>query len=197
MDHGGKRPYPCPECSFTCKTKQQLNEHRRKHSVNNKRKKKAKINWKPISLILVLRIFSLKSPDKILKTPKIISPCESWYIYIYMEIISFWQGEKAYSCALCGTRFTYRNGLIKHTKLNRCPKRQNTPDSEKHNKKKNKDFGFAIHKEVNKLKISFFGGTFIQNWGYVGTGAWTLDSQCQNWRFMIKNNWTLFFFYKY
>ena len=101
----------------------------------------------------------------------------------------FWQGEKAYSCALCGTRFTYRNGLIKHTKLNRCPKRQNTPDSEKHNKKKNKDFGFAIHKEVNKLKISFFGGTFIQNWGYVGTGAWTLDSQCQNWRFItpLKN----------
>ena len=34
MDHGGKRPYPCPECSFTCKTKQQLNEHRRKHSVS-------------------------------------------------------------------------------------------------------------------------------------------------------------------
>ena len=34
MDHGGKRPYPCPECTFTCKTKQQLNEHRRKHSVS-------------------------------------------------------------------------------------------------------------------------------------------------------------------
>ena len=33
MDHGGERPYPCPECAFTCKTKQQLNEHRRKHSV--------------------------------------------------------------------------------------------------------------------------------------------------------------------
>ena len=38
MDHGGKRPYPCPECTFTCKTKQQLNEHRRKHSVS----------WKPV-----------------------------------------------------------------------------------------------------------------------------------------------------
>ena len=35
MDHGGERPYPCPECPFTCKTKQQLNEHRRKHSVSN------------------------------------------------------------------------------------------------------------------------------------------------------------------
>ena len=35
MDHGGERPYPCPECAFTCKTKQQLNEHRRKHSVRN------------------------------------------------------------------------------------------------------------------------------------------------------------------
>lgn len=34
MDHGGERPYPCPECSFTCKTKQQLNEHKRKHSVS-------------------------------------------------------------------------------------------------------------------------------------------------------------------
>ncbi len=34
MDHGGERPYPCPECAFTCKTKQQLNEHRRKHSVS-------------------------------------------------------------------------------------------------------------------------------------------------------------------
>lgn len=71
MDHGGERPYPCPECSFTCKTKQQLNEHRRKHS-----------------------------------------------------------GEKAYSCQQCGTRFTYRNGLIKHTKLNRCPKKIITPDGE-------------------------------------------------------------------
>ena len=37
MDHGGERPYPCPECSFTCKTKQQLNEHRRKHSVSSER----------------------------------------------------------------------------------------------------------------------------------------------------------------
>ena len=35
MDHGGERPYPCPECPFTCKTKQQLNEHRRKHSVSD------------------------------------------------------------------------------------------------------------------------------------------------------------------
>ena len=34
MDHGVERPFPCPECSFTCKTKQQLNEHRRKHSVS-------------------------------------------------------------------------------------------------------------------------------------------------------------------
>jgi uncharacterized Zn-finger protein len=32
-------------------------------------------------------------------------------------------GEKAYSCTQCNTRFTYRNGLIKHTKLNRCPKK--------------------------------------------------------------------------
>ena len=40
------------------------------------------------------------------------------------------QGEKAYSCTLCGTRFTYRNGLIKHTKLNRCPKKVVTPEGE-------------------------------------------------------------------
>ena len=125
MDHGGKRPYPCPECSFTCKTKQQLNEHRRKHSVNHERKK----------------------------------------LFIYINL--FWQVEKAYSCALCGTRFTYRNGLIKHTKLNRCPKRPKTPDSEKYNKTKNKDFGFAIYKEVN-LKFPLYS-----TWGSVGTGAWT------------------------
>ena len=40
------------------------------------------------------------------------------------------QGEKAYSCSQCGTRFTYRNGLIKHTKLNRCPKKIVTPEGE-------------------------------------------------------------------
>ena len=48
------------------------------------------------------------------------------------------QGEKAYSCPLCGTRFTYRNGLIKHTKLNRCPKKIFTQDGEKMVKKKTK-----------------------------------------------------------
>ena len=48
------------------------------------------------------------------------------------------QGEKAYSCPLCGTRFTYRNGLIKHTKLNRCPKKIFTSDGEKLIKKKTK-----------------------------------------------------------
>ena len=58
---------------------------------------------------------------------------------------TFFQGEKAYSCALCGTRFTYRNGLIKHTKLNRCPKKQITPDGEKFTKKKSKN--------VENLKI--------------------------------------------
>jgi DNA-directed RNA polymerase subunit RPC12/RpoP len=41
-----------------------------------------------------------------------------------------WQGEKAYSCAQCNTRFTYRNGLIKHTKLNRCPKKILTAEGE-------------------------------------------------------------------
>ena len=40
------------------------------------------------------------------------------------------QGEKAYSCQQCGTRFTYRNGLIKHTKLNRCPKKIVTAEGE-------------------------------------------------------------------
>ena len=40
------------------------------------------------------------------------------------------QGEKAYSCTQCGTRFTYRNGLIKHTKLNRCPKKIVTAEGE-------------------------------------------------------------------
>ena len=48
------------------------------------------------------------------------------------------QGEKAYSCPLCGTRFTYRNGLIKHTKLNRCPKKIVPPEGDRIAKKKTK-----------------------------------------------------------
>jgi len=47
-------------------------------------------------------------------------------------------GEKAYSCTLCGTRFTYRNGLIKHTKLNRCPKKILSPEGDRIAKKKSK-----------------------------------------------------------
>jgi len=47
-------------------------------------------------------------------------------------------GEKAYSCPLCGTRFTYRNGLIKHTKLNRCPKKIVPPEGDRIAKKKTK-----------------------------------------------------------
>ncbi|CAB4054813.1 KRAB [Lepeophtheirus salmonis] len=73
--HNAEYPERCLVCQknvlLRVKTKQQLNEHRRKHS-----------------------------------------------------------GEKAYCCALCGTRFTYRNGLIKHTKLNRCPKKIITADGE-------------------------------------------------------------------
>ena len=51
------------------------------------------------------------------------------------------QGEKAYSCSQCGTRFTYRNGLIKHTKLNRCPKKIITPEGETIIKKRSRTFG--------------------------------------------------------
>merc|ERR1711899_82047 len=47
-------------------------------------------------------------------------------------------GEKAYSCAQCGTRFTYRNGLIKHTKLNRCPKKIITAEGETIMKKRSR-----------------------------------------------------------
>jgi len=57
-------------------------------------------------------------------------------------------GEKAYSCPLCGTRFTYRNGLIKHTKLNRCPKKIFTSDGEKLIKKKAKSMD-----QLNRQKI--------------------------------------------
>lgn len=61
-------------------------------------------------------------------------------------------GEKAYSCPLCGTRFTYRNGLIKHTKLNRCPKKIFTSEGEKLMKKKSKS-GEHIHRhKVERLK---------------------------------------------
>jgi DNA-directed RNA polymerase subunit RPC12/RpoP len=57
------------------------------------------------------------------------------------------QGEKAYSCTQCGTRFTYRNGLIKHTKLNRCPKKIITPEGETIIKKRSRSFASA-----NKIK---------------------------------------------
>ena len=60
------------------------------------------------------------------------------------------QGEKAYSCAQCGTRFTYRNGLIKHTKLNRCPKKIITPEGETIIKKRSRTFGPS--KTVNGSK---------------------------------------------
>ena len=56
------------------------------------------------------------------------------------------QGEKAYSCSQCGTRFTYRNGLIKHTKLNRCPKKIITPEGETIIKKRSRSFGAASNK---------------------------------------------------
>lgn len=49
---------------------------------------------------------------------------------IFLTCRLFFQGEKAYSCQQCGTRFTYRNGLIKHTKLNRCPKKIVTAEGE-------------------------------------------------------------------
>ena len=58
-----------------------------------------------------------------------------------MIISLCFQGEKAYSCAQCGTRFTYRNGLIKHTKLNRCPKKIVTPEGETIIKKRSRTFG--------------------------------------------------------
>ena len=49
---------------------------------------------------------------------------------VFLTCRSSLQGEKAYSCQQCGTRFTYRNGLIKHTKLNRCPKKIVTAEGE-------------------------------------------------------------------
>jgi len=61
-------------------------------------------------------------------------------------------GEKAYSCPLCGTRFTYRNGLIKHTKLNRCPKKIFTQDGEKLMKKKSKSADQMNRHKVERLK---------------------------------------------
>ena len=61
------------------------------------------------------------------------------------------QGEKAYSCSQCGTRFTYRNGLIKHTKLNRCPKKIITPEGETIIKKRSRTFGTAGKTKVEQV----------------------------------------------
>lgn len=60
-------------------------------------------------------------------------------------------GEKAYSCSLCGTRFTYRNGLIKHTKLNRCPKKIFTSDGEKMIKKKAKSMEQLSRQNIDMI----------------------------------------------
>ena len=67
--------------------------------------------------------------------------CDAPKSFIYL------QGEKAYSCAQCGTRFTYRNGLIKHTKLNRCPKKIITPEGETIIKKRSRTFQQQNKKE--------------------------------------------------
>ncbi|TRY63182.1 hypothetical protein TCAL_04017 [Tigriopus californicus] len=60
-------------------------------------------------------------------------------------------GEKAYSCQQCGTRFTYRNGLIKHTKLNRCPKKIITPDGETIIKKRTRTANSSKNKDKIEL----------------------------------------------
>ena len=74
------------------------------------------------------------------------------------EIYLTFQGEKAYSCSQCGTRFTYRNGLIKHTKLNRCPKKIITPEGETIIKKRSRTFGTNAGKtkveQVNNNKTN-------------------------------------------
>ena len=67
-------------------------------------------------------------------------------------LITYLKGEKAYSCPLCGTRFTYRNGLIKHTKLNRCPKKIFTSEGEKLIKKKSKSSDSIQRHRLERMK---------------------------------------------
>ena len=67
--------------------------------------------------------------------------------------LCFLQGEKAYSCSQCGTRFTYRNGLIKHTKLNRCPKRSITVDGETIVKKRSRNLSSKSKTSSGSLSI--------------------------------------------
>jgi len=72
------------------------------------------------------------------------------------NIFFFLKGEKAYSCLQCGTRFTYRNGLIKHTKLNRCPKKIVTADGETIIKKRSRTV--SVKSKLN------FSGNRIEAW---------------------------------
>lgn len=75
-------------------------------------------------------------------------------INLLCNYFAYFQGEKAYSCQQCGTRFTYRNGLIKHTKLNRCPKKIVTPDGETIIKKRSRWNGNAANaKATKKVKV--------------------------------------------
>lgn len=75
-------------------------------------------------------------------------------IKIKYHIQTIFQGEKAYSCAQCGTRFTYRNGLIKHTKLNRCPKKIVTADGETIIKKRSRTSSTKLKQNVARTELS-------------------------------------------
>lgn len=88
----------------------------------------------------------------------------------------FLQGEKAYSCAQCGTRFTYRNGLIKHTKLNRCPKKIITAEGETIIKKRSRTFNSSKPKDTHRMPESTVGSPAISLASPQATGAYGLTS---------------------
>ena len=95
-------------------------------------------------------------------TASLLTSCTAHFWLLFLSWFSFlfcYQGEKAYSCEQCGTRFTYRNGLIKHKKLNRCPKKIITPEGETIIKKRSRTFAASssnasIKKEALKPIIS-------------------------------------------
>ena len=87
MDHGGERPYPCPECAFTCKTKQQLNEHRRKHSVRKNIYRTFKKSRRRQRHSIIFATRTLQAYLQLKKTCSFDIPWDSDYNYMTLNAV--------------------------------------------------------------------------------------------------------------